>query len=600
MSTTDAAIRIQRVSVVAVCGLIFGMVVVLARVTQLQIAPSQNLLDNAPRLSSIRTDSGRRGNLYDRRGRLLATSRFGWSLFADPSILEDIYNVAVTLGERLDINPVTLDKRLQPRLGTQYANLVPLLTDVQVEAWKSGPAIQGVGLKSTMIRDRPFGDVGASFIGEVRLDSVGPNIGDPVDHIGISGMELILNKPLMGKEGSLHYLRDGKRNAMWVQPAGYSPTDMGQNYRLSIDIEIQKIIEDELATVVESVNASGGRLIVLDPSTGEFLAIADIIRKREGFEPIAVDPARKNNPAMGRIRSVSDPYEPGSTFKPFVWAVGTELGLMQPEDVLDTHNGYFRTTQGRRIRDAHGYESLSWEGVLIKSSNIGMAQVAELMTDMQMQNVIKRFGFGERTACGLPGETAGIVTPPDKWTHYSQTSVAFGHEIAVTPLQMVRAFSAFARDGTIPTLQTTAVMQSHDDSQTPRLRAIVERRAIPESIALQTRVAMRKVMLEGSGRRAEEGAMYTMFGKSGTAQLPNRKEGGYYEDRYIISFIAGAPYDNPRLVVLCIVEDPDRSINHWGGAVCGPVVRNVMNRVLSYMGVHPDINDPSPILAEAE
>lgn len=209
--------------------------------------------------------------------------------------------------------------------------------------------------------------------------------------------------------------------------------------------------------------------------------------------------------------------------------------------------------------------------------NSGMAIVAERLSFEQLQQAIQRFGFGESTRVGLGGETAGIVTSPSNWNQFTQTSVSMGHEIAVTPLQMVQGFCAFARDGTIPQLQLTPAQTSD---------VIVLRKALTPEIAALTRQILGQVMTEGTGQRAQSD-MYELFGKSGTAQLPRNDGKGYFEDRYISSFIAGAPIDSPALVVLCVIDDPDKSIDHYGGKVAGPVVRDVIDASLLYLGVSP-------------
>ena len=202
---------------------------------------------------------------------------------------------------------------------------------------------------------------------------------------------------------------------------------------------------------------------------------------------------------------------------------------------------------------------MTWRRVLVKSLNSGMAIVAERMPSELMRSCVQRFGFGQRTGCGIAGETAGLVTPASSWTSYSQVSVAMGHEIGVTPLQMVRGFSAFARDGTLPSLRLLA-----QGDVSP-----VEQRAIEPSTALFVREILEEVMTDGTGR-ASQSDQYRLFGKSGTAQLPRVEGGGYHEDRYISSFIAGAPFDKPQVVVLCVIDDPDRSLGAWyGGRVAG-------------------------------
>jgi cell division protein FtsI/penicillin-binding protein 2 len=283
--------------------------------------------------------------------------------------------------------------------------------------------------------------------------------------------------------------------------------------QLTIDAEIQRIAMTALDEATHTYNTGGGRVVVFDPHLGEVLAMGDVLRARAGVEFFTDDPLREADPAMGRLRCITDPYEPGSTFKAFVWARATEAGKVRIDEVFNTHNGVFRAPNKRVIHDAYAYDKLAWDMVLVKSSNIGMVQVIERMSDRELQAVVSDFGFGMPTGCGLPGETGGMVTSPGKWTHYTQQSVAMGHEIAVSPLQIVRAFSAFCRDGSLPGVR----LVKGDDQIVPeargRLQAQIEQRPIDVATAQLTRRVMRKLMLEGSGRRAEEGAMYRMFGK---------------------------------------------------------------------------------------
>ena len=204
-----------------------------------------------------------------------------------------------------------------------------------------------------------------------------------------------------------------------------------------------------------------------------------------------------------------------------------------------------------------------------------MAIVTQRMSYKQLQDAVKRFGFGEPTRIGLGGETKGIVTTPANWNDYTQTSVSMGQEIAVTPLQMVQGFCAFARDGTVPQLK----LQLTTDAD-----VMFVREAITPEIAVLTRQIMGEVMTEGTGRNSRS-ELYKLFGKSGTAQLPKADGKGYFEDRYIDSFIAGAPINDPKLIILCVIDDPDKTIGHYGGVTAGPVVRDVMEQSLQYLGV---------------
>lgn len=569
------------------------MTLLLGRVVQLKLWPDERLSPALGSTVSSRAELTRRGDLFDRSGRVIATSTVGFKLFVDPRTVADLNTVAVDLAHLTGLDPIAIDRKIAEKPDSRYIVVNELLNDAQVEAIRSAN-LKGVGLEARLVRHYPHGDMAAASVGKVGFE-----------HTGQAGYELIFNKQLLPTMGRLTYLRDVGRRALWIDPDDYQPGHDGQDIRLSIDLVIQEFCERRLHQAIDEYNAGGGRMIVADTRTGEILAMCDYINDRPGWNEKIVDPGRKIHPALGRNRCVSDPYEPGSTFKPFIWAVATETGKAQPDEILPTPESTgWRTPYGRLIRDSHYYGQSSWRKVLVKSMNTGMAMIAERMSHREMQNALQRFGFGSRTKCGLKGETAGIVTSPRKWSKYTQSSVSFGQEIAVTPLQMVRAFSVFARDdGTMPNLRITAYdpleeQQLLEEGQPPKML----RRALkPETVAT-TREAMKGVMEEGTGRAAQS-AKYTMFSKSGTAQLPRGDKKGYYQDRYIASFIAGAPYNDPRVVVLCVLDDPDASRGHFGGAITGPVVRDVVDLTLEYLGVTPDIepkDDDKGTLAKAE
>ena len=563
---SDRVLAWTRVGVVAV---LVGLVIVNARVMQIKIDPGDELRQVMKPPVSVRTETARRGDIVDARGRVIATSLLGYRLFVDPQEVDDLQTIAADLAALIAADAVQIDRKIIKRPTSRYVVIDQLLDDWQVEAVR-GAHLRGVGLEPRLVRQYPNGENAEALVGMVGFE-----------HTGLAGAELSYDTRLGARDGRLEYVRDAHRKPLWLEPDAHAPGRHGDTIHLSIDLVIQEFAERRMSEAVEEFNAAGGRVVVLDSRTGEILALCDVIRERDDIEVFITDEMRETHPALGRNRCVTDPYEPGSTFKPFVWAVATELGLADPDEVLPTPSApVYRTTQGRSIRDSHYYGSVDWSTVLVKSINSGMAIVAERMTHQQLRNAVERFGFGRKTHCGLPGESLGLVTPAEKWSHYTQTSVPMGHEIAVTPVQMVRAFSAFARDGSIPLLRLTAAGQSS------HARDIHQQVLSPET-ALLTRKILRRVMREGSGRPAQSDK-YEMFGKSGTAQLPNPKEGGYFEHRYVSSFIAGAPFEAPRLVALCVIDDPDRSKGHWGGSVAGPVVRDVLDDALTYLGVPGD------------
>ncbi|MGE3108513.1 MAG: peptidoglycan D,D-transpeptidase FtsI family protein [Phycisphaerales bacterium] len=617
------------------------LTVMLGRVVQLQIAPSPEL--QAARESRVSTINipGVRGDILDRRGRPLAVTRFGRRVFVDPARLpKDLGPVFAQLSAVLGLPLDTVVERLLPALDkndrlradpatprdddgeckglARYVSLGGVIDDhtvTQINALH----IPGVYTELRSVRETTDDELVASIVGLVGID-----------HDGLLGAELFLDKHVQPADGSITYVRDAKSQPLWLGPGGYVAPTRGDDVRLSIDLEIQQIAVEELLRGIEDADSAGGRLVVMDPATGEILAMADIIRDvpglveypwaqpsdrtplRSGFRyrTIIPDQRRDLHPAAGRNRCVEDVYEPGSTFKPFVWSTITELGLAHTAEIFNTEHGKWNIYGKRMLYDVIEKDSQTWSDVLVNSSNIGMAKGAARLSHEQLRAAVLRFGFGSKTRIGLPGESSGIVTAMRHWSKYTQTSVAMGHEVAVTPIQMVRAFSAFARTGdlagTVPAVHFTAVSPGEPQPDS--------RRALKPASAELTRRTMHGVAqkVDDKAFKDEHGKpippKYDWFGKSGTAEIPVGKppkglkrpfgSDGYFRGQYNSSFIAGAPLDNPRLVVVCVIDDPGpKKIavkQHYGSWVAGPVVRRVLERTLPYLGVPPNV-PPSPI-----
>lgn len=621
-------------------GIGVSIVATIARVAQLKTDPDPRLVDSmlhndgTPIQYLRRMQPQPRGTIFDRRGQVIAMDVPGRRLFVDP---RHIYREAMKAAERaqkdherkaakarkegtelppleLSLDPVgdaisaiaarlgenpqpmlaAVSKRVPASLQTLRANatdeeiaklpryvvLKPELTDGDLEALR-GLRLAGVSVEEIPLREYPFENRAAALVGTVGTD-----------HNGLGGMERRFEKTLDSNPGSVVRLVDNRKQTIAVPADGVRPGKPGAAIQLSIDMNIQATVEQVLDEFVGSTNAAAGRCVLVDVETGEILAMYDTLRTNTGRSPIAVDPDRLRDASFGRNRCVTDPYEPGSTFKPFVWAWVTKLGKLRPESTLDLPTaGGLIVRDGkasRLIRDVKYYGRSTWKQVLERSQNAGMATAAMRISKSDMQQALSTFGFGLRTKCGLAGETAGIITSKKAWTMaYTQCSVAIGQEIGVTPVQMVRAFTAFCRDGSIVDL----TLERLAPNQRPHT---VD--AVPEPVALMTRDAMRGVLTEGTGRRAEAIAKYEMFGKSGTAQLPKKtasgKNIGYYEDRYVSSFIAAAPFKQPKIAVVVVIEDPDKYLlganNYGGGAIAGPAAAHITNAVLEYMGIPPD------------
>jgi len=563
--------RVAAWSRVLMIGVGIGLVAVLGRVVQFKIAPNERLAPSAGSPFSSAVDLARRGDLLDREGRVIATSEVGHRLFVDPVVAAsrgDIATLAAELAPILGADPAKIDEPIQRGLNKRYVVVQRSVDDAQREAIRQA-ALPGVGLEPRLERTMHHPDLAVSLVGFVDID-----------HKGIAGVEKRFHEQLAPSHGRIRFLHDRAGHPLWVEPADYAPGKDGRPVRLSIDLQIQRFVQDAVEAQVLKLNAAGGRGIIVDCTSGEILAVHDFVNANTGRSPAFAKDDRDKHPSLGRIRCVTDQYEPGSTFKPFVWAALSETRRVGLEELFPTPTGAeagWRVPGHRRvIHDSHYYGPLTWRMVLVKSVNTGMVMGALRMPHAELRDWVTKFGFGEQSGCGIPGDAPGTVKSAKEWTWVTHTSVAFGHEIAVTPMQMVRAFCTFARDGTMPQLRITAL----ESSQRPMQYA---RRVISPETALLTRQILRDVMIEGTGKSANS-ELYEMFGKSGTADLVDAS-GRLHKDRYTASFIAGAPLDEPRIVVLVVIDDPDRRRGHFGGAVAGPVAKDLTEKTLAYMGV---------------
>ncbi len=543
-----------------------AMVGLAGRVVQLQMSPDDRVGALVDSQMSTRDLPGRRGAIYDRRGRLMAVTRVEYRLFVDPSLAPDLDLFIDQVAFRLGYSPAMIRQKIETSRSPRYVVIDDRARPERVAALEADP-ISGVVAEPLYVRSYPLGALAGQLIGFVSLDNR-----------GLEGLEFALNDELTAESGSLTSLRDAARRPLFVRTGAFAAPQDGQHLRLAIDATLQSLCERRLAETVARFGAESGQCILMDPNTGEVLAMAHA----PNFDPSNF---RQSNPEDWRNRCVTDVFEPGAIFKPFIWAGLTQAGYGEPLEILDTENGAWVSPFGRRLHDAYPYDELTWEGVLVKSSNIGMAKIAMRASHSELERMIRRFGFGLPTGVGLPGEVSGLVTSSANWSDYTQTSVPMGQEIAVTPLQIVRAFSAIANGGTLVT-PTLIAVDPHDPPA-----GLVQRVVLQPEVAELARLVMRRVVSpEGSGRRgAEIAPHYSIFGKTGTAQLPS-PDGGYYDDRYFSSFVAGAPLERPRLVIGYFIKDPDKTlgIGHGGGAVAAPDACLLLQEALAYLGVAPD------------
>ncbi|MEM8783499.1 MAG: penicillin-binding protein 2 [Planctomycetota bacterium] len=588
----DRAQRVLIAGRIAVGAMTIALLALLGRTAQLQQRPDPRVTALLERQSSDHELKARRGMLLDRRGRPLANTRVAYRLFVDPALLADPATLSLHVSQRLGLDPIDIEKAMAGRPNSRYVVLDPRVDDVKIDdARRLVADVRGLALEPHLVRDYPQGDLAAQLVGFVNRDGR-----------GIEGLEKAFDQKLAGNHGGYALLRDARRRPLWIDAYEAPPKD-GQALRLTIDLTLQRLAEEQLDLTLAKFNAKAGQMVVLDPHSGEILALANANfnpqhpDNERGFMPrIAPDQAGNADPEIRRNRAVTDVFEPGSIFKPLVWAAATEQGFADPTELIDcSEQGWWKPERGPVLRDATPHGTLSWENVLVQSSNIGMGVVAERMGKEHLHAVVASFGFGATTNSGLIGEQPGLLRDAPDWSWTDLTRVPMGHGVAVTPLQVTRAFAALANDGTLrqPTVLLNGAPQSPQTSLvSPDVGSpthLPPARVMSPETAVMTRRVLRRVMTDGTGRRANS-KQYAMFGKSGTAQLPDPVNGGYLEGGYVSSFVAGAPLDRPRLVVGCFIHEPDRSIGHYGGTVAGPAVRDFLDQALAYLG-EPTIDE---------
>ena len=438
-------------------------------------------------------------------------------------------------------------------------------------------ALDGVGFVKSMKRAYPMGTLAASVIGFAN------------NYEGVDGMERQLNDMLRGIDGKMYVTKDAARQTLLIQDQQYTPADDGRTVWLTIDPVMQGIAEEQLKQAVDEHGAASGTAILLDPFTGRILAIAN-------YPFFDAEHFGTTDPETRRDRAVTDPYEPGSIFKPFVMAWALEKNAIKVTDVFDGHGGAYHDPTGRLLRDTHAYGALTVPEVLVKSSNIGMTQIGWKMGIPMLHEAVTTFGFGNRTGVELPGDQGGIVKPLSQWNKGTLTSVSFGYEIAATPLQLVRAFATFANGGYLVTPQVVGAVEETPGKAVPWTevgRVPAARKIISDKTVETMRGIMVQVLAPGGTANGAASKVYKMFGKTGTAHIAAGSHGeeghGYGDKDYDSSFLVGGPASSPRLVAIVTMHKPDLSKGYYGGTVAAPAAVAIMERSLMYLQVPGDM-----------
>jgi len=511
----------------------------------------------------------RRGIIYDRKGKELGVSVRTHSLYANPRQIKDRRKVARLLAPRIGRPRGEIEKLLRtPRYFVWLKRKLTPSQKEEIEALK----IKGIGFLPENRRFYPYRELAASLIGFVGTDSQ-----------GLEGLERTYERWLRAAPKTLILDKDALGNWIFLPTLEERPSPY--DIHLTIDVNVQYMLEKELKRGIIETEAKGGVGIVVDPWKGEILAMATL----PSFNPNLF----QNYPrSRWRNRAVADLFEPGSLIKAFLVAAAIEEGLVRERDIFFCERGRYRVGDVI-IHDAKPHRWLDIRRIIQYSSNIGAVKIGEVLGPYKYYHYLRRFGFGERTGVDLIGEEEGILRPARRWTRVDLATLCFGQGLSATPLQLAMAFSAIANGGK---LMRPYVVRSITDRQGRMVKEggpRVKRRVIGEATSKAILSFMKSVVsAEGTGREARVMG-YAIAGKTGTAQKYDPALGRYSDERFVASFVGVLPADDPKAVVLIMLDEPS---NHaHGGTAAAPVFRRLAEGLIKYWGIPPQLRLASRI-----
>jgi len=515
----------------------------------------------------------RRGDIVDRRGRRLVVSVPAYTVAANLQDVSDPVSTASILAPILKMPRAAIIDRLRRKARFVYlkrkvaVDAVRRIQALKAEGRKGrGRYVAGIHLLPDSRRSYVCGRSACHLLGFTRWY---PERGDT----GQEGAERALDSVLRGRPGKWELRRDGRcRKFGLVRERQVAPVP-GHRVRLTLDLAIQRALEEQLENVGEEYRPESAFGLVMDPQSGRLLAMASW----PDFDPNSPGDCVRG----GRLnRTVTTVLEPGSTMKPVVAAIALEEGTHRPWTKVFCEKGAWQSRRGRTITDSHPYGWLSFSGLVIKSSNIGLAKVGRKLGPERLDRYCRAFGFGRATGLGLPGESGGILRPRRLWTGDSVLSIPFGHEISVTPLQLVSAYGALANGGTLYRPQMVERIEDAEGNLVQEFPPAALGRVISRKTSEEMREILEGVVQRGTGKRARL-EKWSVGGKTGTARKLVR--GRYSDRKHYSSFVAFAPVEKPRMVVLITVDEPKGA--YYGGTVAAPRVAAVLRRGLTHLGV---------------
>ncbi len=505
----------------------------------------------------------RRGIIFDRQGRELALNLEVESLYCEPdNFVQDGKNIrklasviskepdAVLTKIAKESKFVWIERKLEP-------DIVEKIKDLN---------IKGLGFVNEAKRVYPKGKLASHVLGFVG-----------VDNQALEGIELQYNRYLKTRGGKIFFGRDAGGRTL---SSGVEKEAKGNNIVLTIDEGLQYIAEQAIEKAMLKWRAKAASVIMMDPFTGEILAFAN----RPAYD---LNNPGKANDFEKRNRAITDYYEPGSTYKIVVGIGALEERVVRPDTLFDVSQGYIEVG-GKIIHDVHKHEILTFREVIQKSSNVGSVMIGKKLGKEKIYKYAKFFGFGEKTGIDLPGEVSGLVKPPERWSGTSLGAMSIGQEIAVTPLQVLRAYSAVANGGFLVKPHVVSEIISPNGQLIISLRDFEKKRIIsPKTMATFKDILKSVVKEGGTGWNAYiEGN--EVAGKTGTAQMIDPETKRYSREKYVSSFVGFVPAEKPEIALIVVVYEPRGQV--YGSVVAAPVFREIAEQALSYLNIPREDN----------
>ena len=518
-----------------------------------------------------------RGVILDCRGRVLAASNKVQVIKVEPRRVKDPKTLASDLQPILDMGAHEICKLINESNNPGY---VKIKADAKPGECDAARRISSaVGVESDWQRHYPMGRLAVHAVGFTSLDNR-----------GLDGIEYQYDKQLSGSAAQDIFFADVRRRPIRPAPVEHSLSGNnnvenavltnGVGIILTIDATIQQFARDELIKQYKNYEAESAVAIVAEPKTGAILAMVSL----PDFDPAD---ARSTDPNNRRNRAITDEFEPGSIIKPLVAAIALDAGAVNKVEKIFCENGNYQGRGFGRIGEYNGsFGDLTVREILVESSNIGMAKIGQRLGKDKLYNGLRLFGFGKKAGIDVPGEADGLLRPAHQWTGYSVTRIPFGQEITVTAIQLVRAFCILANRGRLVRPFLVKAIVDNDGKITELKRPLPPVGYIvkPEVAEWIVSDALVGVINEGTGKRAKLDK-WQVFGKTGTANIAKSDEPGYSDSDYVASFIAGAPADDPAIVVLVSIRKPNKKLGkgYTGGVVASPVAGKIVEKSLSYL-----------------